>query len=111
VKIKDKRIKIYYEVQRGQLKRYIHPPSEYLKAYVRQLSAYEQNMDDAIQDGSEIEFVINPRQVSVDMYIEFLGDTYQITSVDRYEFYTNNELKIRARKVSPKEYVAIDGDW
>lgn len=111
MKIKDKHIKIFYEAQRGQIKRYIHPPDEHLKAYVRQLAAYEQHMDDAIQDGSEIEFVINPRRVSVDMYIEFLNETYQITSVDRYEFYANNELKIRARRVSPKEYVATEGDW
>lgn len=110
--IKDKMIKIYYEEETeidGSIKHYIHPINVNLKAYVRQLSAYEQNTAAALQDKSEIEFTINKRLVKPDMLVEFKGKTYKMSSPDNFEFY-NTETKFRAYEIVPRKYDKIVGD-
>lgn len=110
LKIKDKQIRVFQEIESeaGTIKRYIHPAGTYLKAYVRQLSANEQNTANAVQDASDIEFVINKRQIKPDMFVEFFDGfetkTYQVGSRDNFEFY-NTEIKFRAYLVNQKSYI------
>lgn len=105
-RIKDKKIKIYFEqeTEAGTIKHYIHPENVSLNAYVRQLSASEQNAANALQDRSDIEFVINKREIKPDMFVEFKGKTYQMSSPDNYMFY-ETEVKFRAFEISNKHYV------
>ena len=109
-RVKDKKIRIFKEIQTkpGLIKHYIHPNGTYLNAYVRQLSATEQNQANAIQDGSAIQFVINNREVKTDMYVEFRDKTYQMGPPDNFEFY-NTEIKFIAYEVTPKDdYLSIE---
>ena len=101
--IKDKNIKIYSETQSnsGILRKYIHPAHSYIKAYIRQLSNQERYVNGAEVDGSEIEVVINKRDVEPDMYIEFKNKHYQIGPLDNFLFY-NTEVKFRAKEVTPR---------
>ena len=105
VLIKDKNIRIFREKysEDGIVKKYIHPKDTYLKAHIRQVSANEAASNDAIQDVSDIQFTINYREVEIDMLIEFKDKIYQITSVDRYEFY-KKDLKIIATEINQREY-------
>jgi len=104
-KIKDKNIRIFWEDVDGDesIKHYIHPRNSFLKAYVIQLSANEQASADAIQDRSDIEFIVNYREIIVDMYVEFNNKTYRISGIDYYEFYIT-EVKFRAYEVNVKQY-------
>lgn len=113
-RVKDKRIKIFMEIpsEFGITKKYIHPENTYLNAYVRQLSATEQNTSNAIQDGSAIEFVINNRKIKTDMHVEFKGKTYQMGPPDNFEFY-KAEVKFIAYEVNPRDdYIATEwSEW
>ena len=68
-RIKPHNIRIFREIEteEGTIKKYIHPEGTYLKAHVRQLSANEQNIADAVQDSSDIEFTINRREIEIDI--------------------------------------------
>lgn len=109
IRIKDKKIRIFkedtlfHEGHNFAVKQYIHSYGTYLKAYVRQLSANERSNNLGLQDGSDIEFIINHRKVEIDMFIEFNGKLYQIAGVDEYEFYVG-DLKLRAYAISDKKY-------
>lgn len=108
--IKDKQIKIFQELHQedGIIKRYIHPEGTTLHAYVRQLSATEQNAFNAIQDGSALEFTINPRDIRPDMFVEFKGKVYQMGPADRFEFY-KRDIKFIAYEVTQRDdYLAIE---
>ena len=113
-KVKDKKIRIFMEIpsEFGITKKYIHPENTYLNAYVRQLSATEQNTSNAIQDGSAIQFVINQRRIKTDMFVEFKDKTYQMGPPDNFEFY-RSEVKFIAYEVNPKDdYIAIEwSEW
>ena len=78
-----------------------------LNAYVRQLSANEQNAANSIRDGSNVQFVINFREIKTDMFVEFKGKTYQIGPADLFEFY-KTEVKFIAYEVTPKEYDFVE---
>jgi head-tail adaptor len=111
--IKDKIIKIYQETtkDKGVLREYIHPKDSYIKAYIRQLSSSERYLNRAEVDGSEIEIVINKRDVHPDMYIEFGEKHYQIGPLDHFEFY-NTEVKFRAKEITPrKPQVVTYEEW
>ena len=112
--VKDKKIKIFMEVpsEFGVTKKYIHPEGTSLNAYIRQLSATEQNTANAIQDGSAIEFVINNRKIKTDMHVEFKGKTYQMGPPDNFEFY-KTEVKFIAYEVNPRDdYIATEwSEW
>ena len=107
---KPHRIKIYYEEEIGEdyIKQYIIPEGKYIRAYARQLSASEQASADGVQDSSFYEFVINKRDIKVDMFIEFnrgYGEqTFQIKAVDFMEFF-KGEIALRAEESPPKEYI------
>ena len=103
---KNKRIKIYKELEEanGIIKEYIHLQGTSLKAYVRQLSGNEQNSMDAVQNNVNIEFVINAREVGIDMFVEFKSKVYAIDGDDNFEF-DGTEMKLRGYPVTPKTYV------
>lgn len=104
--IKDKEIKIYSETKnsRGIIREYIHPEHSTIKAYIRQLSNQERYINAAEVDGSEIEVVINKRDVAPDMNIEFKDKHYQIGPLDNFLFY-NTEVKFRAKEVTPRKCI------
>jgi head-tail adaptor len=105
---KTKQIKIYKEVEEssGIIKKYIHAQGTSLKAYVRQLSGNEQNSLDAVQNNTNIEFVINAREVAVDMFVEFKSKVYAIDGDDNLEF-DGTEIHLRGYPVTPKTYVEV----
>lgn len=105
--LKHKKIRIFKEDNNGNTKKYIHSKDTFLNAYVRQLSANEQSSLNAIQDASNIEFVINYREVVVDMFVEFENKTYQIVGIDRFNFLPI-EIKCRAYEVNSKTYENIE---
>jgi SPP1 family predicted phage head-tail adaptor len=88
----------------GAVKEYIHPQGTVLKAYARQLSSNEQHQEEATQDWATIEFVINYREISVDMFIEYDGNVYSINSKDGLGLY-KTELKLQAHPVPGKKYI------
>ena len=113
IKVKDKRIRIFYELDQpeGPVKIYIHPENTVLKAYVRQLSATEQTAANSVRDGSAVQFTINNREIKTDMYVEFNGKTYQMGPPDMFEFY-KTDIKFVAFEVSPKDYGLIEwSEW
>ncbi|MDA3781200.1 MAG: head-tail adaptor protein [Bacteroidales bacterium] len=103
---KTKRIKIYKEVEKsdGIIKEYIHPHDVMIKAYVRQLSGNEQNTLDSIQNRADIEFVINARDISIDMFVEFKDKVYAIDGDDNLEF-DGTEMHLRGYPITPKTYI------
>ncbi len=105
---KNQRICIFQEIDQkpDPIKQYIHKEGSKLKAYARQLTSGETASLNAIQDSGYVEFVINKRDVLVDMFIEFKGKTYQIEAVDPFDFQTP-ELKLQAYQVNPKSYVDV----
>ncbi|MDA3780871.1 MAG: head-tail adaptor protein [Bacteroidales bacterium] len=107
---KDKKIKIFFEEEDGAVKQYITPQGQTLKAYAKQLSASQRNSAEGVKDGSSYEFVIQKRNISEDMLIEFdkgFGmKTYNIDAIDFLEF-LNGEMYIRASEVNTKEYDEI----
>lgn len=106
-------IRIFQEIDtnHGTIKKYIHKENTYLKAYVRQLSANEQARADAVQDSSDIEFVINRRKIEIDMFVEFkrFGENrvYQIAGIDEFEF-LDGDIKFRAYEVNKRDYKTIE---
>lgn len=106
--LKNRNIKIFKEVRENgkSIKQYIHPYFTSIKAYVRQLSANEMATANAIQDASDIEFVINKRDINVGMFVEFQNKTYQINAVDFREF-LNGDITFRAMQVNRKNYDEI----
>ena len=106
--IKKQKIRIFQEIDQkpDPIKQYIHAEDTYLKAYARQLTASETASLNAIQDTGYIEFVINKRAVIQDMFIEFKGKTYQISSVDPFDFETP-EIKLQAYEVNTKSYIDV----
>ncbi len=96
--IKDKQIKIFgiRETTTGAVKVYIHPINTTLSAHVRQLSAFERVTNQDIQDGSDIQFTINQRNLQEANYIEWRGNVYIIDGVDNYEFQDGRDIIVRA---------------
>jgi len=103
-------IKIFKNIETptGPIKKYIHPKNTLLNAYVRQLSAREQNIGNAEIDGSTIEFTVNKRKLSGDMFVEFKEEVYQISGVDNFEFLEGVDISFQAYRVNPKnDYIEI----
>lgn len=110
-RVKDKLIKIYFEreSEEGIIKEYIHPINIYLKAYVRQVASFETVYEQTRHDTSHLIFVINRRKVRTDMFIEFRNKTYNINSIDNFEFYITHEIKIIASEIEPHKHIKIIG--
>lgn len=109
--IKADKIRIYQDIAQRDtnIKQYMHAEGTTLQAYIRQLSANEQNVADANYEASDHLFVINNRRgITRDMYIEWIRpgnpmQTFRIAGVDNFE-YRAIELKIRATHVNAKSY-------
>lgn len=101
-------IRIFQEIDQkpDPIKQYIHAENTVLKAYARQLTASETSSLNALQDSGYVEFVINKRPVSVDMFVEFKDRTFQISAVDPFDF-ISPEIKIQAYEVIAKQFVDV----
>lgn len=109
--IKDKHIRIYQDIdtELGTIRIYQHPKDTTLRAYIRQVSNYEVNQSGGLMDGSNVEIVINKRDITQDMFVEFLenGKTYKISPPDNLEFNTLGEIKLVGVEVAPTEPIKI----
>lgn len=109
--VKPHRVKIFHEVTvetegyTSKIKEYIHPEGTYLSAYVRQVSMKESESGGSY-DGSDIEVVLNNRELDQTMFIEFKGQTYQLGAPDHFEF-LNTDIKVRASKVAVGNYDSV----
>jgi hypothetical protein len=98
-------IRIFREIKDsdGLIKQYIHPSNQMIRAHVRSLSSKEQATLGGLQDYLLVEFVINWREIKVDMFVEFDGEVFNVDSIDPYDF-KKIELKFIGAKTDPKEY-------
>jgi hypothetical protein len=98
-------VRIFREINDsdGLIKQYIHPENQKIRAHVRSLSSKEHATLGGLQDYLLVEFVINWREIKVDMFVEFAGDLFNVYSIDPYDF-KKIELKFIGAKTVPKEY-------
>lgn len=108
---KDKKIKIFKEIEteQGTIKEYIHPLNIYLRASVRPLSTYERNNAQAQGDNQEFEFIVNNRNITPDMLLEYKNDVYKISYIYSFEDYKIYDIKIRAYPINKRQYTSIRG--
>lgn len=103
---KDKKVKIFKLVKARNSedfivikKKYIHPMGSFIKAFIRDLSSREIQTNKQAQDDSTMQAIINRREVSKDMYLEYRRrgfkrpQVYNITGVDYFTDSTN-EIKL-----------------
>ena len=113
--IKDKKIRMFKAT--GQAvsgfervwKKYIHSKkSGGVWAYVRHLSEREQFAAKAVNREETILFKVayHPK-ITNDLYVEFAGKTFNIVSIDPYEF-NNTDLVIRASEAAPPPFDVVD---
>lgn len=104
--VKDKKIKVFglktrvVDTYEQVVKNYIHSEeSGGIWAYVRELSENERFSAKSVQVEETIQFkiVYNPKIIS-ELFIEFAGKTYEIVSIDKYEF-NKTDLVIRANEI------------
>lgn len=104
--VKDKKIKVFglktrvVDTYEQVVKNYIHSEeSGGIWAYVRELSENERFSAKAVQVEETIQFkiVYSPKIIS-ELFIEFAGKTYEIVSIDKYEF-NKTDLVIRANEI------------
>lgn len=98
-------------------KKYIHPIDKCLNAYYKDLRSTELYMNSQVEDDTEVIFIINRRNISKDMYIEYISrrtfgtTTYQITSIDSFDD-TSYDMKVGAKKITPPRYDKEEGtEW
>ena len=103
-KPKNEKIKVFREEIIGDntIKIYVHPEGTVLKAYVRQLSASEQNIGNAERDGNQVEFCVNPRAFQNDWFVEHKGNLYQISGIDNFMFQTDTDITFRGYSTNPR---------
>ncbi len=109
--VKDKKVQVFgiktvvkdgYEVV---VKTYIHSKeSGGLWAFVRELSENERFSAKAVQveETTQFKIVYNPK-ITTELYVEFGGKTYDIVSIDKYEF-NKTDLVIRANEILAPVY-------
>lgn len=109
--VKDKKVQVFgietavkdgYEVV---VKTYIHnKESGGLWAFVRELSENERFSAKAVQveETTQFKIVYNPK-ITTELYIEFGGKTYDIVSIDKFEF-NKTDLVIRANEILAPVY-------
>lgn len=109
--VKDKKVQVFgikitvkdgYEVV---VKTYIHSKeSGGLWAFVRELSENERFSAKAVQveETTQFKIVYNPK-ITTELYIEFGGKTYDIVSIDKFEF-NKTDLVIRANEILAPVY-------
>lgn len=94
--LKTKKIDNYEQV----VKTYIHSKeSGGIWAYVRELSENERFSARAVQveETTQFKIVYNPK-LTTELYIEFAGKTYEIVSIDKFEF-NKTDVVIRANEI------------
>lgn len=109
--VKDKKVQVFgiktavkdgYEVV---VKTYIHSKgSGGLWAFVRELSENERFSAKAVQveETTQFKIVYNPK-ITTELYVEFGGKTYDIVSIDKFEF-NKTDLVIRANEILAPVY-------
>ena len=109
--VKDKKVQVFgiktavkdgYEVV---VKTYIHSKeSGGLWAFVRELSENERFSAKAVQveETTQFKIVYNPK-ITTALYVEFGGKTYDIVSIDKFEF-NKTDLVIRANEILAPVY-------
>lgn len=109
--VKDKKIQVFgiktavkdgYEVV---VKTYIHSKeSGGLWAFVRELSENERFSAKAVQveETTQFKIVYNPK-ITTELYVEFGGKTYDIVSIDKFEF-NKTDLVIGANEILAPVY-------
>ena len=109
--VKDKKVQVFgiktavkdgYEVV---VKTYIHSKESCgLWAFVHELSENERFSAKAVQveETTQFKIVYNPK-ITTELYIEFGGKTYDIVSIDKYEF-NKTDLVIRANEILAPVY-------
>lgn len=109
--IKDKKIKLFRLLSTKNngyeevVKQYIHSEiSGGLWAFVRELSETERFSAKAVQVDETILFkvVFNPK-ITSDLYIEFGENTYNIVSIDKYQF-NKTDIVIKANQIPAPVY-------
>jgi len=115
--VKDKKIKLFKTASgvvwgfERVVKEYIHSQEcGGVWTYVRHLSQQERYSAKAIRTEENILFKVtaNPK-ITEDLYIEFGGKTYEITSIDRFEF-NRTDYVIRAKEVAPPTFDEVQYD-
>ena len=109
--VKDKKVQVFgiktavkdgYEVV---VKTYINSKeSGGLWAFVRELSENERFSAKAVQveETTQFKIVYNPK-ITTELYVEFGGKTYDIVSIDKFEF-NKTDLVIRANEILAPVY-------
>lgn len=106
---KDRQIKLYYAKQcvwknghsHGTYleKKYLHPKWEFIRAYVRQIVANNQENNDAIINADRYLVVINYRNLPRGQYyIEWKDKVLKVINIDEYEG-RNIELKLECQVI------------
>jgi len=115
--VKDKKIRLFNATVRvvwgfdRVFKTYCHSEeSGGVWAYARHLSQRERVASKAVQMEETILFKVtaNPK-ITEDLYIEFMGKTYAICSIDRFEF-NKTDYTIRAKEVAPPAFDEVEHD-
>lgn len=115
--VKDKKIRVFKTAVQAvwgfekTFKKYSHSEeSGGIWAYARHLSQRERYAAKAVQMEETILFKVtaNPK-ITEDLYIEFAGKTYQIASIDRFEF-NKTDYTIRAKEVAPPTFDEVEYD-
>jgi len=115
--VKDKKIRAFEATVRTVFgfekvfKKYIHSEeSGGLWAYVRQLMDRERQASKVIQGDATVLFKIAYNtKITKDLYLEFGSKTYNIVSLDPFEF-NKTDLVIRANECSPPTFDEVEYD-
>ena len=113
--VKDKKIKVFglktrvVDTYEQVVKNYIHSEeSGGIWAYVRELSENERFSAKSAQVEETIQFkiVYNPKIIN-ELFIEFDGKTYEIVSIDKFEF-NKTDLVVRANEILAPVYDEVE---
>lgn len=114
--VKDKKVKAFVTAVRAVwgfervFKTYCHSEeSGGLWAYVRHLSGSEQLRARQAQSNESLQLVMSySPKITTDLFLEFGGKTYRVTTVDPYEF-NKTDLSLRAEEASPPAF--DEAEW
>ena len=99
------------------IKHYIHPIGQHIKCSFRQLSSEELLKNRQMSSEATVQFTVNPRSITDDMYVEMTRDvygtqTYQITAVDPYQDRGFSYYRIQGRLITAPQFDKVEGnEW
>lgn len=113
--VKDKKAKFFYiktavvDGYEQVVKHYIHSESSGgLWCYVRELSENERFSAKAVQVEETTQFkVVYNDKLKNELKIEFNGKTYEIVSIDKFEF-NKTDVVIRANEILAPEFDGVE---